>query len=109
MLTEFEKIGGKLNGHPIKRLTHNLNIYLEGIESKSIINSVSNEIAISTGSACTTHIVEPSHVLLALGYSEERTHSSIRIGIGRFNTENEIEYASKKIISSIQHITKIKA
>ena len=64
MLGEFEKIGGKLNGHPTNRLTHNLNVRFDGIESKAIINSVSKKIAISAGSACTTEEVEPSHVLL---------------------------------------------
>ena len=82
MLKEFEKIGDKLNGHPEKRLPHNLNVYFPGIESKAIINSISKEVAISAGSACTTQIVEPSHVLLALGLDEEHVHSSIRIGYG---------------------------
>ena len=107
MLKEFEKIGGKLNGHPEKRLSHNLNIRFSGIESKSIINSISKEIAISAGSACTTQIVEPSHVLLALGLDEDETHSSIRIGFGRFNNEQEIQFATNKIISSVENLKKI--
>ena len=108
MLTEFETIGGKLNGHPEKRLTHNLNVYFPGIESKSIINSISKEIAISAGSACTTQIVESSHVLLALGLDENTTHYAIRIGFGRFNKKYEIDYTIKKIITSINSISKIK-
>ena len=104
MLKEFEKIGGKLNGHPEKRLSHNLNIYFPGIESKAIINSISKEIAISVGSACTTQIVEPSHVLLAIGLDEEKTHASIRIGIGRFNNQNEIRYCIEVINSAIKKI-----
>jgi cysteine desulfurase len=107
MLSEFEKIGGKLNGHPTKRLSHNLNVYFEGIESKSIINSISKEIAISAGSACTTQIVEPSHVLLALGLSEEITHYAIRIGIGRFNKINEIEFVVDKICTVVKSLEKI--
>ena len=67
MLEDLEKIGGKLNGHREKRLPHNLNVRFDGIESKAIINSVSKKLAISAGSACTTQVVEPSHVLLALG------------------------------------------
>ncbi len=108
MLQEFEKIGGKLNGHPEKRLTHNLNVYFSGIESKSIINSISKEIAISAGSACTTQIVEPSHVLLALGLDEDTTHYAIRIGLGRFNVKQEIDHTIKKIIISINSISEIK-
>jgi cysteine desulfurase len=108
MLNAFEKSGGQLNGHPSKRLLHNLNVYFEGIESKAIINSLSSKIAISAGSACTTQLVEPSHVLLALGFTEERAHSSIRIGLGRFNIDEEITYASNEILSSIRALSKIK-
>mgnify|MGYP000388452981 CR=1 FL=1 len=107
MLKEFEKIGGKLNGHPEKRLSHNLNVYFPGIESKAIINSISKEIAISAGSACTTQVVEPSHVLLALGLDEDATHSSIRIGIGKFNTKDEIVATIEKISQALQYIEKI--
>jgi len=107
MLEEFEKIGGVLNGHKINRLTHNLNVYFPGIEGKSIINSVSKEIAISAGSACTTQNVEPSHVLLALGLDEDTTHYAIRIGIGRFNTIDEIQKAKDVICSVVEFISKI--
>jgi len=108
MLKEFEKIGGKLNGHPEKKLSHNLNVYFPGIESKAIINSVSKEIGVSAGSACTTQIVEPSHVLLALGLDVDLTHSAIRLGIGRFNTKKEIDFAILKICSAISNVSKIK-
>jgi len=108
MLKEFEKVGGKLNGHPEKRLAHNLNVRFEGIESKAIINSVSKKIAISAGSACTTQVVEPSHVLLALGISDEMAHTAIRFGLGRFNTEDEIKFASEQICETIQNLQKIK-
>jgi cysteine desulfurase len=108
MMSEFKKIGGVLNGHPENRLTHNLNVYFPGIESKAIINSVSKEIAISAGSACTTQNVEPSHVLLGLGLDEETTHFAIRIGIGRFNTLEEIQKAKDTICLSIQSIKEIK-
>ena len=108
MLETFENAGGRLNGHRTKRLSHNLNVYFKGVESKAIINSISNKVAISAGSACTTQVVEPSHVLLALGYSEERAHSSIRIGLGRFNIEDEIHYATGKIVSLVENLSKIK-
>ena len=108
MLSEFEKIGGKLNGHPTKRLSHNLNVYFPGIESKAIINSISKEIAISAGSACTTQMVEPSHVLLGLGMDEETTHYAIRMGLGRFNNQNEIQFSLEKIYSIVQSLSKIR-
>jgi len=108
MFEIFAKAGGQLNGHPTKRLVHNLNVYFKGIESKAVINSISDKIAISAGSACTTQVVEPSHVLLAMGFSEERAHSSIRIGLGRFNKDEEITFATHKIISSVENLTKIR-
>ena len=86
MLDRFKEMGGTLNGHPTDRLPHNLNVRFPGIEGKAVINSVSDRVAISAGSACTTQTVEPSHVLLALGLSEEQAHQSIRFGLGRFTT-----------------------
>ena len=109
MLESFEKIGGLLNGHFTDRLSHNLNVCFPKIESKAIINSVSKEIAISAGSACTASTVEPSHVLLALGYDEERAHSSIRIGLGRFNKKEDIEFCIKKITNSVESLKGITA
>jgi len=108
MFDKFLEVGAKLNGHPTKKLVHNLNVRFDGIESKAIINSISKKIAISAGSACTSQIVEPSHVLLALGLIEEQTHSSIRIGCGRFNTDEEIKIALDEILSSVKSLEKIK-
>ena len=86
--------GIELNGHPTLRLPHNLNVSFGGIESKALIRSIHNEVSVSAGSACTSDIVEPSHVLVALGLGEGRAHSSVRFGLGRFNTEEEIAYAT---------------
>ncbi len=108
MLERLSKVGAKLNGHPTNRLAHNLNIRFDGIESKAIINSVAKKLAISAGSACTTHMIEPSHVLLALGLNENQAHSSIRIGCGRFNTDEEIKIATDEIHACINLLTKIK-
>ena len=108
MLAKLSEAGAKLNGHPEKRLAHNLNVRFDGIESKAIINSVSKKIAISAGSACTTQVVEPSHVLLALGLSEDQTHSSIRVGCGRFNTEEEIQIAADEIYHAVESLAKIR-
>ena len=108
MLKKFQEAGGKLNGHPEKRLSHNLNVRFDGIESKAIINTVSKKIAISAGSACTTQVVEPSHVLLAIGLDEDQTHSSIRVGCGRFNTDEEIEIAADEIYHAVESLAKIR-
>jgi cysteine desulfurase len=108
MFEKLSSVGAKLNGHPTKRLAHNLNVRFDGIESKAIINSVSKKIAISAGSACTTQMVEPSHVLLALGLNEEQAHSAIRIGLNRFNTEEEIKVATNEINLCIDSLGKIR-
>jgi cysteine desulfurase len=62
------------------------------------------DIALSTGSACTTGTSEPSHVLRALGVSEELAHSAIRIGLGRFNTEEELHHAAHRLIESVKKL-----
>src|SRR4029079_42926 len=96
-----------LNGHPSDRLSHNLNLYIQGIENKALINFLQKDLAISAGSACTTTSMEASHVILALGYTEERAFSSIRIGIGRQNTENEIDEATRLIANAVIKLQKI--
>jgi cysteine desulfurase len=108
MFGRLSEAGAKLNGHPTKRLAHNLNVRFDGIESKAIINSVSKKLAISAGSACTTQMVEPSHVLLALGLNEEQAHSAIRIGCSRFNTGDEIKIAADEIYSCVGSLAKIR-
>ena len=89
-------------------MTHNKNIRFDGVQSKSIINTVSKKLAISAGSACTSDLVEPSHVLLALGLSEDQAHNSIRIGCNRFNTDEEIDFAIKEILNALESIAKIR-
>lgn len=94
MIREFEAMGGQLNGHHSQRLVRNINICFPGVESRAVINSVSGDVAISAGSACTTESVEPSHVIVAMGLGEVRAHSSIRIGFSRFNTADEVEQSA---------------
>ncbi len=108
LLEKLSAVGAKLNGHPINRLAHNLNMRFDGIEGKAIINSVSKKLAISAGSACTTQMVEPSHVLLALGLTEDQAHNAIRIGCGRFNTDEEIQIAIDEILYALELLARIK-
>jgi len=108
MLEKFLAVGGKLNGSLTNRLVHNLNIRFDGVQSKSIINTVSKKIAISAGSACTTDLVEPSHVLLALGLTEDQAHNAIRIGCNRFNTDEEIDFAIDEILNALKSIAKVR-
>jgi len=92
----------QLNGCDINRIEGNLNLSFPELNGQSIINSLSR-IAISTGSACTSSSPKPSHVLLNIGLNKKIINSSIRIGIGRFNTKNEILTASNDIINAINN------
>ena len=89
-----------INGCINKRLPGNINLTFPSLRGQSIITSLPN-IAISSGSACTSSSPKPSHVLLELGLSKKLSNSSIRIGIGRFNTEEEIIIAANSIIKAI--------
>ena len=90
-----------INGNLEKRLSGNLNITFPSLKGQSIINSMP-EIAISAGSACTSSSPKPSHVLKAIGINNILSNSTIRIGIGRFNTEKDIKIAAKNIIKAIK-------
>lgn len=104
MFERFQKFGATLNGHPTNRLPHNLNVRFSGIEGKAIINSVSDKVAISAGSACTTQMVEPSHVLLAIGLTEDKAHESIRLGLGRFTTNTEVDDSTCTILEAVEDL-----
>jgi cysteine desulfurase len=100
-----ERIDGvERNGHPTERLPHNLNIYIPGIESRAFIVDL-KELAISTGSACTTASVEPSHVIAALGFGEQRAHCSLRFGLGRSNDAEQVAYAVEVIIQKTNELS----
>ncbi len=93
-----------LNGHPTKRLAHNLNVCFPGIESKALIHLLRDDLSISAGSACTTINVEPSHVLLAIGRSESQSHTAVRIGLGRFTNQYEIDCSIQSIIQKCKNL-----
>ncbi len=92
-----------LNGHPTQRLPHNLNLSFAYVEGESLLMGV-KEIALSSGSACTSATLEPSYVLRALGVGSDLAHSSIRFGLGRFNSEEEIDYTIKRIIQIVNKL-----
>ena len=109
MFESFQNVmnGVELNGHPTQRLAHNLNVIFPCIESKALMYSLRNDVAISAGSACTTTSVEPSHVLLAIGRSIEQSHTAVRFGLGRFNTENEMNHTIDFTIKAFQSLKQI--
>ena len=96
-----------LNGDLEKRLPGNLNISFAYIEGESLMLRLKDDIAVSSGSACTSATLEPSYVLKAIGIQEELAHTSIRFGIGRFTTEEEIDHAIKKIVAQTKELREL--
>jgi cysteine desulfurase len=92
-----------LNGHPTSRLPGNLNISFAYVEGESLLMGM-KDIALSSGSACTSATLEPSYVLRALGVGTDLAHSSIRFGLGRFNTNDEIDYTVKKVVEVVTRL-----
>ncbi|HEY3411534.1 MAG TPA: IscS subfamily cysteine desulfurase [Armatimonadota bacterium] len=92
-----------LNGHPNKRLPGNLNLSFAYVEGESLLMGL-NEVALSSGSACTSASLEPSYVLKALGVGDDLAHSSLRFGIGRFNTQEEIDYVGERVVETVNRL-----
>jgi len=92
-----------LNGHPERRLPGNLNLRFPGLDAEEIMLEAS-EIALSTASACTTESREPSHVLRALGLDDEAIQGSLRIGLGRFTTEAEVDFAAERLAGAVERL-----
>jgi len=92
-----------LNGHHTRRLPHTANISFPYVEGESLLMAM-KEVALSSGSACTSASLEPSYVLKSLGVGDELAHSSIRFGLGRFNTQQEVGYVIEKIVKAVKHL-----
>jgi cysteine desulfurase len=92
-----------LNGDPEKRVAGNLNIALPGIDAEALLEACDG-LALSTGSACSSAAVEPSYVLRALGLDEALARAAIRIGLGRFTTEAEVDYAVDALAAAAQSL-----
>jgi len=95
-----------INGSWEHRLPHNLNISFAYVEGESLLMGI-NDIAVSSGSACTSATLEPSYVLKALGAGDDLAHSSIRFGIGRFNTEEEVDYVGNKVAEVVKKLREL--
>jgi cysteine desulfurase len=93
-----------LNGHPEKRLPHNLNISFAYVEGESVLMGLNKEVALSSGSACTSATLEPSYVISALGVDSELAHSSIRFGLHRFSTEEEIDFVGRRTVEVVHRL-----
>jgi cysteine desulfurase len=97
-----------LNGHPTQRLPGNLNVSVAGVDGQALLLGIQPTIAVSSGSACTSAHREPSHVLTALGRSDTLAYATIRFGIGRFNTLEEIDRAAAVAIETIQSLRQVR-
>jgi cysteine desulfurase len=95
-----------VNGTLEHRLPNNLNISFAYVEGESLLMGI-NDIAVSSGSACTSATLEPSYVLKALGLGDDVAHSSIRFGLGRFNNEAEVDYVADKLIDIVQKLREL--
>ncbi len=98
--------GVRVNGSMIHRLPHNLHLTIAGIESEMLMMSV-HEIALSSGSACASAKRTASHVLLAIGLSEEEAQHSLRLGLGRFTTPEEVDYASDRVVEAVGQLREL--
>ncbi|PUE39177.1 IscS subfamily cysteine desulfurase [Limnohabitans sp. Hippo3] len=103
-LSDMEQVF--LNGHPTQRVPHNINMSFNFVEGESLIMGIKG-LAVSSGSACTSASLEPSYVLRALGRSDELAHSSLRMTIGRWTTEEDIDYAIKTIRENVAKLREL--
>ena len=98
--------GTFVNGSMEHRLPNNINLSFAGVEGDALLMGI-NDVAVSSGSACTSATLEPSYVLRALGVSEDLAHSSIRFGLGRFNTEEEVDYVASRVVETVKRLREL--
>jgi cysteine desulfurase len=98
--------GTAVNGSMAHRLPNNLNLSFSGVEGDALLMGI-NDVAVSSGSACTSAMIEPSYVLRALGVSDDLSHSSIRFGLGRFNTEEEVDYVADRVVETVKRLREL--
>jgi cysteine desulfurase len=91
------------NGHPVERLPGTLNVSFGFVKGEALLMGLRG-VAVSSGSACTSAHPEPSHVLRALGIGEELAHGSLRFGLGRFNTREDVEYTIEEVVRVVKHL-----
>ena len=100
----IERVSGiRLNGHPTDRLAGNLNLSFEGVDGEALMMAM-RDVAVSSGSACSAANPEPSHVLLAMGLDEDMARASLRFGLGRFTTAEEVDFAVESVASAVARL-----
>ena len=98
--------GVSVNGSLEKRLPGNLNVSFGGVEGEALLMGI-HDVAVSSGSACTSASLAASHVLRAIGVDDDLAHSSIRFGLGRFNTEEEVDYAANRVVETVRKLREL--
>jgi cysteine desulfurase len=104
LFAELDEI--HLNGHPTERLPNNLNVSFGYVDGEALLVGLS-DVAVSTGAACTSAKLEPSHVLQAMGVSEDLAQCSLRFGLGRFNTEEEVDYIRERVVETVRSLREL--
>jgi len=104
IVSELQEV--RFNGHPELRLPNNLNLSFSYVEGEALMLAM-DDVAVSSGSACTSATREPSHVLRAMGVSDELAHTSLRFGLGRFNTREEVDYVVGRVVESVKKLREI--
>lgn len=104
-LTQLEET--KINGNVNSRMPHVTNISFKHVEGEGLMMTFNQNIAVSSGSACTSASLEPSYVLVAMGLGDDLAHSSIRLSLGRFTTEEEVDFAIKAITEGVNHMREL--
>jgi cysteine desulfurase len=103
----FAELGDvHLNGHPERRLPHSLNVSFGGVEGESLMLAM-DDVAVSSGSACTSASQEPSYVLRAMGVGDELAHASLRFGLGRSNTADQVEYVADRLVENVTRLRRL--
>jgi cysteine desulfurase len=105
--TLSDTVKGIVNGSRKSRLPHVTNMRFPGIEAEALIMGINKNIAVSSGAACTSATIQPSHVLLALGLDEEQAYSSIRFGLGKQTSKEEIDYTISLISETVNKLRSI--
>jgi cysteine desulfurase len=101
----LQRVGGiPLNGAEEPRLPNNLNVHVEAVHGESLLKAIAGDVAVSSGAACATASAAPSHVLRAMGLTDEDARASIRFGLGRFNTGQEIDAAAEFVTAAIRQL-----
>ena len=108
LLAGLIRLGGvEVNGGLRHRLPGNLNVTIRGVDAEALVLRVRPQLSIATGSACTAQSLEPSHVLLALGLSREEAESAVRISLGRFTTDAEVDLAVDILADAVEALRRV--